>query len=43
LNLADAEAVLQAAKEKAAALGLKCNIAIVDDGGPMLAFAQTCS
>ena len=40
LNLAGAETVLEAAKTKAAALGLKCNIAIVDDGGHMLAFAR---
>jgi glc operon protein GlcG len=40
LNLAGAEAVLEAAKKKAAALGLKCNIAIVDDGGHMIAFAR---
>lgn len=40
LNLAGAEAVLDAAKQKAAALGLKCNIAVVDDGGHLLAFAR---
>ena len=40
LNLAGAEAVLEAAKRKAAALGLKCNIAVVDDGGHLLAFAR---
>ncbi|MBA4192000.1 MAG: hypothetical protein C0467_28810 [Planctomycetaceae bacterium] len=40
LNLAGAEAVLEAAKKKAAALGLKCNIAVVDDGGHLLAFAR---
>jgi glc operon protein GlcG len=40
LNLAGAEVVLEAAKKKAAALGLKCNIAIVDDGGHLLAFAR---
>jgi glc operon protein GlcG len=40
LNLAGAEAVLEAAKKKAAALGLKCNVAVVDDGGHMLAFAR---
>lgn len=40
LNLAGAEMVLEAAKKKAATLGLKCNIAIVDDGGHMLAFAR---
>lgn len=41
LNLAGAEAVLAAAKKKAAAMGLKVNIAIVDDGGHLLAFART--
>lgn len=40
LNLAGAELVLAAAKEKAAALGLKCNVAVVDDGGHLLAFAR---
>ena len=40
LNLAGAETVLEAAKKKAAELGLKCNIAIVDDGGHLLAFAR---
>ena len=40
LNLAGAEAVLEAAKAKAAAMGLKCNVAIVDDGGHLLAFAR---
>lgn len=40
LNLAGAETVLKAAKEKAASLGLKDNIAIVDDGGHLLAFAR---
>lgn len=40
LNLAGAEVVLEAAKKKAAAMGLKCNIAIVDDGGHLLAFAR---
>lgn len=40
LNLAGAETVLEAAKKKAVALGLKCNIAIVDDGGHMLSFAR---
>lgn len=40
LNLAGAEAVLAAAKSKAAAMGLKVNIAIVDDGGHLLAFAR---
>jgi glc operon protein GlcG len=40
LNLAGAEMVLETAKKKAAALGLKCNVAIVDDGGHLLAFAR---
>jgi glc operon protein GlcG len=40
LNLAGAETVLEAAKRKAAAMGLKCNVAIVDDGGHLLAFAR---
>jgi glc operon protein GlcG len=40
LNLAGAETVLEAAKKKAAAMGLKCNIAIVDDGGHLLTFAR---
>jgi len=40
LNLAGAEAVLAAAQKKAAALGLKCNVAVVDDGGHLLAFAR---
>ena len=40
LNLAGAETVLEAAKKKAAALGLQCNIAVVDDGGHLLAFAR---
>lgn len=39
-NLAGAEAVLEAAKKKAAAMGLKCNVAVVDDGGHLLAFAR---
>src|SRR4051794_9943311 len=41
LNLAGAEAILAAAKKKAAALGLKVNVAVVDDGGHLLAFART--
>ncbi len=40
LNLAGAETVLEAAKKKAAAMGLKCNVAVVDDGGHLLAFAR---
>ena len=34
------ETILAAAKKKAAELGLKCNIAVVDDGGHLLAFAD---
>jgi len=40
LNLAGAETVLEAAKKKATAMGLKCNIAVVDDGGHLLSFAR---
>jgi len=40
LNLAGAETVLEASKKRAAALGLKCNIAVVDEGGHLLAFAR---
>jgi glc operon protein GlcG len=40
LNLAGAETVLGAARKKAAALGLKVNVAVVDDGGHLLAFAR---
>ena len=40
LNLAGAEEVLAAAKKKSAEMGLKCNIAVVDDGGHLLAFAR---
>lgn len=40
LNLAGAEKILAAAREKATAAGLKMNIAIVDDGGHLLAFAR---
>ncbi len=40
LNLAGAETILEAAKKKAAAMELKVNIAIVDDGGHLLSFAQ---
>lgn len=40
LNLAGAEAVLNGAKRQAEMLGLKDNIAIVDDGGHLLAFAR---
>lgn len=38
LNLAGAETILTAAKEKAAEFGVKVNIAVVDDGGHLLAF-----
>lgn len=40
LNLAGAETILAAAKVKAKEMGLKCNIAVVDDGGHLLAFAR---
>jgi glc operon protein GlcG len=40
LNLAGAEAVVEAARKKATALGLQCNIAVVDDGGHLLAFVR---
>jgi glc operon protein GlcG len=40
LNLAGAEVILAASKKKAAALELKENIAVVDDGGHLLAFAR---
>ncbi|MBX9580040.1 MAG: heme-binding protein [Gemmataceae bacterium] len=40
LTLAGADEVLGAAKRKAAALGVRCNIAVVDDGGHLLAFAR---
>ncbi|HEY3967287.1 MAG TPA: heme-binding protein [Planctomycetaceae bacterium] len=40
LNLAGAELVIAAAKQKGAALGLKLNLAVVDDGGHLLAFAR---
>jgi glc operon protein GlcG len=40
LNLAGAEMVVEAAKKKAEALGLKENVAVVDDGGHLLAFAR---
>lgn len=38
LNLAGAELILKGAREKAAALGVKVNIAVVDNGGHLLAF-----
>ena len=40
LNLKGAELIVAAAKAKAAANGWKMNIAVVDDGGHMLAFAR---
>jgi glc operon protein GlcG len=40
LNLRGAELILAAAKEKAAADGWRMNIAVVDDGGHLLAFAR---
>ena len=40
LNLAGAETAVEGAKKKAAAMGLKSNIAVVDDGGHLLAFAR---
>jgi glc operon protein GlcG len=40
LNLAGAERVLAAAKAKASDMKLKMNIAVVDDGGHLLAFAR---
>jgi glc operon protein GlcG len=40
LNLAGAETILEAAKQKAAAMKITFNIAIVDDGGHLLAFAR---
>ena len=41
LNLAGAEAILAGAKKKAEEMKLKVNIAVVDDGGHLLAFART--
>lgn len=40
LHLAGAELILTAAKRKATEGGLKMNIAVVDDGGHLLAFAR---
>lgn len=40
LNLAGAELVIAAARVKADAMKLKMNIAVVDDGGHLLAFAR---
>lgn len=40
LNLGGAEVILAAAKDKGTALGLKLNLAVVDDGGHLLAFVR---
>jgi glc operon protein GlcG len=40
LNLAGAEKILEAAQAKATQMGLKLNIAIVDDGGHLVAFVR---
>jgi glc operon protein GlcG len=40
LNLAGAETIVAAASEKARAMGVKSNIAVVDEGGHLLAFAR---
>jgi glc operon protein GlcG len=40
LNLAGAELIISAARTKAESLKLKLNIAVVDDGGHLLAFAR---
>lgn len=40
LNLAGAEKIVAAAKEQAATLKININIAVVDDGGHLLAFAR---
>ena len=40
LNLAGAETIVAAAKAKAEQMGVKVNIAVVDDGGHPLAFAR---
>jgi glc operon protein GlcG len=40
LNLAGAEMILASARRQATALGLKVNVAVVDDGGHLLAFAR---
>jgi glc operon protein GlcG len=40
LNLAGAQVILDAAMKKATSMGLKVNIAVVDDGGHLLAFAR---
>lgn len=40
LQLAGAETILAAAKAKAQSMGVKANIAVVDDGGRLLAFIR---
>ncbi len=40
MNLAGAEMIIAAAKQKGMAIGTKMNIAVVDDGGHLLAFAR---
>ncbi len=40
LNLSGAETIVRAARAKAAEMELKVNIAVVDDGGHLLAFAR---
>ena len=40
LNLAGARRIIAGAEAKASALGVKVNIAVVDDGGHMLSFAR---
>ena len=40
LNLAGAETILTAARHKASSMKLKMNIAVVDEGGHLLAFAR---
>ena len=40
LNLAGAELIIATARQKAVAMGLKLNIAVVDAGGHLLAFAR---
>ena len=40
LNLSGAETVLEAAKAKATTMGLKVNVAVVDEGGHLLSFAR---
>jgi glc operon protein GlcG len=40
LNLAGAELIVRAARQKAESMKLKVNIAVVDDGGHLLSFAR---